>query len=105
MTVFLIALSVALAAAWVPILLKFIRSWRARRNPVSLAICGAILLSIYSNILAIAVFAFDGNATTAAIATHVFNGMVCVNFYFAFLWASRKFSDDRRPPAPSPPNS
>ncbi len=95
MTAFLITLSVFLAVAWVPLLLKFVRAWRARRNPVSLAICGVILLSIYSNIITVAVEAFDGSKTTAAIVTHGFNALVCMNFYFAFALSKRKFPDAR----------
>lgn len=95
MAALLVALSTALAGAWIPVLLKFIRAWRARRNPVSLAICGVILLSIYSNIVVIAVYAFSGNPSWAAIATHVFNGLVCVNFYLSFMWARKRFPDSR----------
>lgn len=92
----LVFLSTALAAAWIPILIKFVRAWRARGNPVSLAICGIILLSIYSNILVIAVYAYDGNPRWAAYATHVFNGLVCANFYLAFVWSNRRFPDARK---------
>lgn len=95
MAVALIALSVALALAWVPILLKFVRSWRARRNPVSLAICGIIVMSVYANAIALAVYAFDGNPSWAALATHIFNGLVCLNFYLSFMWARKRFPDAR----------
>lgn len=92
---FIILLSGLLALTWIPILLRFVRSWRARRNPVSLAICGIILLSIYSNVLTIAVYALDGEPVWAAIATHAFNALICLNFYLAFEWTKKRFPDAR----------
>lgn len=91
----LLALSIALAIAWVPILLRFVSSWRARRNPVSLAICGIIVLSVHANVIVMAVYAFNGSPQWAALTVHIFNALVCLNFYLSFMWARKRFPDAR----------
>ena len=91
----LISVSAVLTLVWVPILLRFVRAWQARHNPISLAICGIILLSIYSNILTIAVYLYESEPAWAAYATHSFNALICLNFYLAFLWSNKKFPDSR----------
>src|SRR3990172_12157880 len=42
---FVVALVIALA--WVPVLIRFFRSWQARKNPISLAICILVTLAVY----------------------------------------------------------
>ncbi len=101
----LIAVSCVLALAWLPLAVRFNRGWRYRRNPVSLAICAAMLLFTYTNVL----FAFTlADQTTwrfFAVATHVFDVVVVVNFYIAFRWSDRKFVDARRATYSVPPTN
>ncbi len=102
---FLVALACALSLAWLPIAYKFQASWRARKNPVSLAICATALLLAYSNI--IFGFAVMGETTWRfyAIATHVFELVIVVNFYVSFQWANRKFPGNRRSDSAPPSNT
>ncbi len=103
MTLVLIVISGVLAIAWLPLAWKFNLGWRNRRNPVSLAICAAALLFAYTNIL----FALTLSEQTTwhffAIATHIFDVIVVVNFYVAFRWSDRKFVDARRSTYTVPP--
>lgn len=88
--------TVVVALGWIPILLKFFRAWRTRSNPVSLAICGLIVFGVYSNVVTIAVSMTQGNMAVANTITWGFNVLSCVNFYFAFRWADKRFNNDRR---------
>jgi hypothetical protein len=84
-----------LTLAWLPLALRFNHGWKTRRNPVSLAICAAILLFVYTDVMyALAI----SDVTTwrfFAIATHIFEAVVVVNFYAAFYWSDRRFADAR----------
>lgn len=97
----LVGLAVVIAAAWIPIMQNFFRSWRARHNPVSLAICGIILHSIYANSVCVGMYAFGVDLRWATIAICIVNALACGNFYLAMIWAERRFPSDRRS-TPSP---
>ena len=87
----LIIASGALALMWIPLALRFNRGWKTRRNPVSLAICAAILLSVYGNIMYALAVADVTTWRFFAMATHVFEAIVIGNFYVAFRWSDKKF--------------
>jgi hypothetical protein len=95
MMLILMILSVVVALAWLPLLLRFFRGWRNRRNPVSLAICAALCLFTYTNVLFLLVLLDSTSWRFFAWATHVFEVIVLVNFYVAFKWSSIKFPDAR----------
>jgi hypothetical protein len=95
MTYALAATSVALAIAWLPLALRFLRGWKNRRNPVSLAICAALCLFMYTNVM-LGIVLIDGASWNFfVIATHVFHLIVVANFYVAFKWSERRFPDQR----------
>lgn len=100
----IIAASV-LALAWLPLAVRFSRGWKTRKNPVSLAICAAMLLFAYTEVLF--AFAISGETTLRffAVATHVFNAIVVVNFYVAFRWSDTKFVNARRGYSVPPTNT
>lgn len=91
----LVVVSCVLALAWLPIAVRFNRAWKDRKNPVSLAICAAVLLFAYTNIL----FAFALSSRSSwdffAVATHVFDAIVVINFYVCFRWSDKKFHGTR----------
>jgi len=85
--------------AWVPILLRFVRSWRERRNPVSLAICGLI---IYVQFLSLSVaWVVDGSVgLVGLLSVHgLLCSAACVNFYAAFRRARHHFRERRSGPS------
>lgn len=84
-----------LIAAWVPILLRFFRAWKQRHNPVSLAICGVVLLIIYMNVLLIMVSSFKASLFGALLIGLGFNVIACFNIHIAFRWSEKKFHDQR----------
>ena len=89
---------VLLAIAWLPLAGRFLRGWRNRKNPVSLAICAAICLSSYTNLIMALMLTSDASWEFFVVATRVFNLIVIVNFYVAFHWSKRRFPDTRRAP-------
>lgn len=71
--------------------LRFVRSWRARGNPISLAICALIVQALYAPIyLVMALHDLWPIATVITI-----NGISCATFYVTIHCASRKFPDTR----------
>lgn len=95
--------SLVLAIAWVPLFLRFLRGWRNRKNPVSLAICACISFLIYGNVTT-TLLALDAGAwQTVRILSIVFNAFVVVNFYVSFHWSNQRFPDSRRGSYSVPP--
>jgi hypothetical protein len=82
----------AVALAWIPVFLRFVRSWRARSNPISLAICVLIASVIYTPVYVASAFPV-GWPTATVIAI---NTITCATFYITFRYANRKFPDTRR---------
>lgn len=84
--------AIIIALAWLPILARFFQSWRARGNPISLAICILIGLAAYVPCyLAIVIPPSWPIATVTAI-----DGITCATFYAAIRSASYKFPDTRK---------
>ena len=97
------AFAAVLAAAWLPIIHKFYVSWRARKNPVSLAICWLILVVAYSHALYILTTSFEADVAWVVAISLTFSLVACVNFYVSFYWSSKKFKDQRRAATPPTP--
>ena len=98
-----VIVSIVLAVAWIPLLIRFLRGWHSRKNPVSLAICAMIATSIYNcttNALNVMGHGALEVVRMLAIAIQAF---VIVNFYFAFHWSSQRFPDSRRASGSIPP--
>jgi len=95
MTIALVVASIVLAVAWLPLAIRFLRGWRSRKNPVSLAICAALCLFAYSNVMFALVMLDGASLRFLAIASHVFELVVIVNFYIAFRWSAKRFPDAR----------
>lgn len=93
----------ALALAWVPLLLRFLRGWRNRRNPVSLAICATISAAIYGNVTTTLLAIGQGAWETVRILTVAVNAFVVLNFYLSFYWSAQRFPDARRGSYSIPP--
>ena len=105
MTTLLVIASCVLSIAWLPLAVRFNRGWKNRKNPVSLAICIAILMFAYTN--ALFVLALTDQITWAffAIATHIFSVFAVGNFYACFYWSDKKFQDTRRAYSVPPTNT
>lgn len=105
MQVALVVWAAVLAVAWLPLAHKFNAGWKRRRNPVSLAICATALLLAYSNVI----FAFAVMDQTTwkffAVATHIFEAVVVLNFYVSFYWSEKRFPGERRSDSSAPPNT
>lgn len=92
-----------LAFAWVPLLVRFLRGWRNRKNPVSLAICATISALIYGNITTALTAMGQGTWETVRMLTVAVNVFVVVNFYLSFHWSQQRFPDARRGSYSIPP--
>jgi hypothetical protein len=87
-----IASALTLALAWLPVFVRFFRSWRARGNPISIAICVLILVTLY-----IPVYLAGYTPPSWALATVIaLSTIACVTFYVTFYYANQKFSDTRK---------
>lgn len=98
-----VVIPVALALAWVPLLIRFLRGWRSRKNPVSLAICATISALIYGNVTTALTAMGQGAWETVRMLTVAVNAFVVVNFYLSFHWSSQRFQDARRGSYSIPP--
>jgi hypothetical protein len=94
---FAVALLV-LAMAWLPLAWRFLRGWRNRKNPVSLAICAAIGLSVYVNVMLALALTERTSWEFFTIATRAFDLIVVANFYIAFHWSKKRFPEARTAP-------
>jgi hypothetical protein len=84
--------AVAVALGWIPVFVRFFRSWRARGNPISIAICVLILFALYLPIYLPATSSMSWPfATVIAL-----DAIVCMTFYVTFYYANRKFPDTRK---------
>lgn len=87
-----IASTVTLALAWLPVFVRFFRSWRARGNPISIAICTLILVTLYVPVyLAGCIPSSWPLATVIALSV-----IACATFYGTFYYANRRFPDTRK---------
>lgn len=84
--------AIIIALAWLPVLTRFFRSWRARGNPISLAICVLIGFAIYVPCYLAIVFSPSWPIATV----NAIDGITCATFYVAIRSASRKFPDTRK---------
>jgi hypothetical protein len=83
---------VVIALGWLPVFLRFFRSWRARSNPISIAICVLILFAFYLPVyLAVTSVVSWPFATVVAL-----DAIACTTFYVTFHFANRKFPDTRK---------
>lgn len=95
MNALVILLASTLIIMWLPMLLNFLRAWRARHNPVSLAIVGIILTLIHANLVTVVVIASDTSVRTVLGVGLMFNLIACLNCHLAFAWSKRKFPEQR----------
>jgi hypothetical protein len=86
-----IAAAIAVGLAWIPVFLRFLRSWRARGNPISLAICALIMWALYAPVHLVRTF--PGSWPVATVIA--LDGISCVTFYVMIRYAGRKFPDTR----------
>lgn len=85
-----------LTLAWAPHLYSFYKSWRERRNPISLAICLTIFLAAFTNVYLLSTLYDKSSESFQALAYGVCSGAVSVYFYVARRCAAKTFSSDRR---------
>jgi predicted membrane channel-forming protein YqfA (hemolysin III family) len=89
------------AAAWIPILVKFLKSWKTRSNPISLAICALVCLAIYLGVLPY--WRCTADSDVLWFAASGVNLLVCGYFHLSFVWAKERFKNDDRDRSSVPP--
>lgn len=88
-------LALASIGLWIPILLRFYRSWSNRHNPISLAICATILMLMWAAIAGLWICSESVDATTVMFVTTGLSTTVAIYTHAAFYWAKKKFPDNR----------
>lgn len=81
-------------AAWLPVVIRFMRNWRSRKNPESMAIM--FLASLASFFGAVPYWLKSHASGVLPLILAAANAIVCVSFYVAFIWARNRFQDERR---------
>ena len=81
--------AVILALAWMPVLLRFLKRWWRRRNPVSSAIVLLILFASYVNIGLFFVY-YGVSSDLVRPMLLIISALVCGYFHWAFYRLDRK---------------
>ena len=92
---------VVVAAGWLPIIAYFLRNYRDRRNPISLAMCGTFSVLIYSDVVA-TFWHGSVDRDWAALTVRGLELLSMILFYLSLHWAKR-FRSTRRPEPPQEP--
>jgi hypothetical protein len=88
-------IALGLLLAWIPVFLHFVRNWKRRWNPESLAIVTLVLFAVY--VATVPAWLRMGIATSAVLwGVLILDAVVCGHFYLAFHWAKKRFRDDRK---------
>lgn len=90
------ALAGAAVLLWVPILLKFYRNWIRRGNPISLAICSAVLLLMWIAIAGMWDISGQIRREVISYVSTACSALVAVYANLTFYWARKKFDDNRQ---------
>ena len=88
-------LAVATVGLWLPILFRFYRSWSNRHNPISLAICAAILMLMWLAIAGIWLVSKTVDASLVMYISTWLSSLVAIYSHVAFYWAKKKFPERR----------
>lgn len=81
---------------WGLILWKFLRNWKIRRNPISLSICAAILLLMWSAVAGIWVLKKEVDLNLAVFLSTGTSFLFAAYANFTFYWAEKKFDESRK---------
>jgi hypothetical protein len=81
---------------WLPILLRFYKSWLGRHNPISLAICATIMLLVWAMVAGAWVVTGSLSACIIALVSAGMSTAVAAYAHLAFYWSARKFPDKRK---------
>ncbi len=91
MNLALLGITVVLTIAWVPVLVRFFRNWRARSNPISLAIFFLVAGSVYQSFVPLITGSVD--PVGAALVVQAVNAVTCLFFHISFSWARKRWTD------------
>lgn len=80
---------------WAPIFIRFLRQWWSRDNPVSLAICAAILLIMWWAVAGIWLVTGQADTTVVVFSTAGASILTAFCAHFAFYRSRTKFPDQR----------
>lgn len=90
-----VALAVITTLVWLPIVIKFYKSWMVRRNPISLAICCVFILSAWQAVAQAWVFFGSLDAAIVMFATTGMSFVTGLSTHLAFYWSDKKFPEQR----------
>lgn len=84
---------------WIPALLHFVRAWRSRHNPVSLAITAHILFTMLQSVPA-ALWVLDERTDRELVIALALalSAALCCLYLWAFRWSDQRFKNERTKP-------
>lgn len=98
-------IAVLLAMGWVPLAVRFRQGWHSRKNPVSLALCVAMLVGMYTELMFGLALLGQASWQFFAISTQAAHIVAVGNLYVSFHWSDRRFPDARRHGYSIPPQN
>lgn len=81
---------------WIPILLRFYRSWVRRSNPISLGICATIILLIWRSAAGVWEITGTVDVEIVLLVSTALSLVVGAYCHLAFRLAERLFDDPRK---------
>ena len=81
---------------WIPILLRFYRSWVKRSNPISLGICATIILLVWTNAAGVWQVTKTVDAEVVLLVSTSLSLAVALYCHVAFRMAEKLFDDPRK---------
>lgn len=81
---------------WIPILLRFYRSWVKRSNPISLGICATIILLIWMSAAGVWLVTETVDAKIVLMVSTSLSLVVGIYCHVAFRLAEKLFDDPRK---------
>lgn len=90
-----IIISMVVSTLWIPVLWFFFKNWRARKNPISLSICGVLFFVVYSDALV-----WVAKVSSSMMPLYIMQGtelLTIIFFYVSLRWARWKFGGDLGP--------
>jgi hypothetical protein len=81
---------------WIPILIRFYRSWAKRSNPISLGICATIILLIWTSAAGVWQVTETVDSEIVLLVSTSLSLIVAIYCHLAFRLAEKLFDDPRK---------
>lgn len=81
---------------WIPILIRFYRSWIGRQNPISLAICAFVMMMIWFSVAGVWLVFESIGAVEMMLVSSALTLAIAIYSHVAFHLSEKRFGGTRR---------